>query len=112
MWTPKALYKFWNCRYFGSRLPDIPVVWSTSGRSARAKKHIMGSTWFDHETGRPKKITLNPKFKIHNSLWQSTLLHEMVHVQQWRIPAGQEHGNKFNRRMKQLAAKGAFRYLW
>lgn len=108
---PKDLYDFWNIRYFKGRLPDIPVGWSKTLHSNKRKTKL-GSTWFDHESGRSVKITLHPAYRNHRSIWQSTLLHEMVHVQQWRVPAKQAHGNKFNKRMKQLAAQGAFRHIW
>jgi len=36
----------------------------------------------------------------------------MVHVEQWKVPTKQAHGNKFNKRMKRLANLGAFRGLW
>lgn len=72
----------------------------------------MGSTWFHHETHRPIKITLNPKYRSAPKLWESTLLHEMVHVQQWRVPESQAHGRKFQKRMKQLAALGAWNPYW
>lgn len=110
--NPKRLYKFWNSRYFGGRLPDIPVVFSKKEYSKRSRRHILGAAWLHGETKKPIKITLNPDFRTYRALWQHTLLHEMVHVQQWRVPAEQSHGNKFNKRMKQLAAQGAFRHIW
>jgi predicted SprT family Zn-dependent metalloprotease len=111
-WTPKTLYRFWNSRYFANRLPDIPVWFSAKHHKASASRNKMGGAWFDSETKRPIKITLNPKYRTASRIWMQTLLHEMVHVQQWRIQTNQAHGNKFNKRMKQLAAKGAFRALW
>ena len=110
-WTPKTLYKFWNCRYFRSKLPDIPVYWSTKEFSPRGRG-ALGCTYLHGETKKPLKILLNPKYKSSSRVWMGTLLHEMVHVQQWRVPHKQMHGNKFNKRMKQLAAQGAFRAIW
>ena len=111
MSKPKDLYHFWNSRYFRSKLPDIPVRWSPNYYKGRNRK-CLGSTWFDHKTKLPKLITLNPAMKPYSVIWQSTLLHEMVHVEQWKVPTKQAHGNKFNKRMKQLANLGAFRGLW
>lgn len=111
-WTAKGLYKFYNSRYFRGHLPDIPVVWSKSIYARGRLRNIMGSTWLDGETQRPVKITLNPKYRKHPKLWEATLLHEMVHVQQWRVPAKQAHGRKFQKRMKQLAALGAWNPYW
>ena len=110
-WTPKSLYRFWNCRYFRSALPDIPVTWSDKQFKGN-RRTKMGSTWLAEETGRPIRIALNPKYRGAFVIWAQTLLHEMVHVQQWRTPAEQMHGRKFQKRMKQLAAAGAFNRLW
>ena len=110
-WTPKTLYRFWNARYFRGKLPDIPVVWSKKEFSGR-RKRLLGSAFFDGLSGKPVSIQLNPLYRRATRIWMQTLLHEMVHVQQWRVPAKQAHGNKFNARMKQLAAQGAFRSLW
>ena len=109
-WKPKELYLFLNSRYFRGRLPDIPVVWSKKEYEGR-RRSLMGSTWFDSETGFPKKITLNPAYKNAFSLWATTLLHEAVHVQQWKVPAKQQHGRKFQKRIKQLVAVGAYNGL-
>lgn len=110
-WTPKQLYLFLNARYFRGALPNIPVVWSKDLHKG-VRKHTMGSSWFDPETKLPKRITLNPKYKTAFALWAATLIHEMVHVQQWKVPEKQMHGRKFQKRMKQLAARGAFCELW
>jgi predicted SprT family Zn-dependent metalloprotease len=109
---PKDLYEYWNRRFFRGRLPDIPVYWSKTEYSSGRRKSKMGSTWLNHETKKPVKITLNPKYRDARAIWQGTLLHEMVHVQQWRVPEKQAHGRKFHKRMKQLAAAGAFNAFW
>lgn len=107
LWTPKTLYRFWNCRYFGGRLPDIPVYFSKK-LGVGLEKHSMGCASFDDATMRPLRIRLNPKYKDAFVVWASTLLHEMVHVQQWKIQKSQAHGRKFRKRMKQLVALGAY----
>ena len=111
LWTPKSLYKFWNCRYFGSRLPDIPVYFSKQ-LGVGKERHTLGCSGFHDETGKPLYIKLNPKFRTSFVIWAQTLLHEMVHVQQWKIQKNQAHGRKFQKRMKQLAALGAYNSLW
>ena len=109
-WTPKELYKFLNCRYFRSRLPDIPVVWSKQlGRGK--ERQTLGWAQFDDETKRPVRICLNPKYKGAFVIWVQTLIHEMVHVEQWKLPRKQEHGRKFQKRIKQLVALGAYNGL-
>jgi hypothetical protein len=103
---PKDLYEYWNRRFFRGRLPDIPVKWDNKSYSKG------GSAWFNHETKQPVKITLNPKYRDSRCVWQATLLHEMVHVEQWKLPEKQAHGRKFKKRMRELAASGAFDLLW
>ena len=59
-------------------------------------------------------ILVNPllrRLKMRRYI-ESTLLHEMVHVEQWKLPRKQAHGRKFQKRMKQLAAVGAFNGIW
>jgi predicted SprT family Zn-dependent metalloprotease len=42
-----------------------------------------------------------------------TVIHELVHVEQWdEVTDKTQHGRKFQKRMKQLAARGAFSGLW
>ena len=112
-WTPKELYGFWNARYFGGRLPNIRVGFSKvlcQGKDF----HRLGATefWFKGDRKYPVRILLNDRYKNEFGVWAATLLHEMVHVQQWRTPTDQMHGRKFQKRMKQLAAAGAFNRLW
>lgn len=111
-WKPKELYDFLNCRYFKSRLPDLPVNWGHREYGPKRARHWMGGTHFCGTPLKPFKITLNPKYKDSYVVWAQTLLHEMVHVQQWYLPREQAHGRKFQKRMKQLAAAGAFNGLW
>lgn len=110
--TANELYDIFNSRYFRGRLPKIPIKWSHDLGFEGNRKGILGSTHYDGVTNRPKLISLNPKYKSSGTIWVTTLLHEMVHVEQWRTPAKQAHGHKFQKRMKQLANKGAFNGLW
>ena len=107
LWTPKSLYRFWNARYFRGRLPDIPVYFSKR-LGAGSERHTMGCASFDDETMRPLRIQLNPRYKNAFVIWAATLLHEMVHIEQWKIQKSQAHGRKFIKRMKQLVALGAY----
>jgi len=109
--NPKEVYQIINGRYFRGRLPDVPVRFNAKSFIG-PRKRILGSTYVNRETGRPVKIDLNPRYKDASRVWIQTLIHEAVHVQQWRLPEKQAHGRKFNARMKQLAALGAFNGLW
>jgi hypothetical protein len=107
LWTPKSLYQFWNCRYFHGRLPNIPVYFSKK-LGVGQHRHSMGCSSFDDETLRPLRICLNPRYKDAFVVWASTLLHEMVHIEQYKIQKTQAHGRKFRKRMKQLVSLGAY----
>lgn len=111
-WTPKDLYQFWNGRYFRSKLPDIPVVWSKVYHSGRNRR-ILGGTIFEKVDGilKPTRIVLNPKYKNAFVVWSTTLIHEMTHVEQWELPRKQAHCRKFQKRIKQLVALGAYNGL-
>ena|ERR1700761_6764522 len=108
-WKPKDLYRLLNGRYFKNKLPDIPVVWSKVYHSGRNRK-ILGGTIFEKKDGvlKPTRIVLNPKYKNAFVIWASTLLHEMIHVEQWKLPRKRAHGRKFQKRIKQLVAVGAY----
>lgn len=105
--TPiQDVYRFFNGRYFRHRLPDIPVKW----KKYLTSRNFIGRTVGDKNG--PQEIHLNPYYKKSDSVWLRTLLHEMVHVELWHLPAKQVHGRKFENRMKVLAARGAFHGLW
>ncbi len=108
---PKDVYNLLNHKYFRSRLPDIPVVWSKSHYGKRENRFGMGGTLFVGEPLKPVKIMLNPKYRNANVIWIGTLIHEMVHVEQWKLPRRQAHGRKFEKRIRQLVARGAYKTL-
>lgn len=110
-WKPKELYDFWNGRYFRGSLPDLPVHWGHKEYSVYRKRYNLGGTHMVGNPLKPIKITLNPKYKNAFVIWAQTLLHEMVHVQQWRLPRRLAHGRKFQKRIKQLVAAGAYNGL-
>lgn len=103
---PKDLYPFYNARYFRNCLPDIPVVF----RPDKKMPNAIAVT--ELQDGVPLKIAINDKYKKIKSIWYFYLLHEMVHVEQCKLPREQSHGHKFQRRMKQLANLGAFNRFW
>ena len=110
--TPKELYHIINFRYFRSKLPDIPVGWSAASCTGKHRRMI-GGTEFKKIDGvlKPTRIMLNPKYKTCFVLWVGTLIHEMVHVEQWKLPRKQAHGRKFEKRIRQLVSLGAYKGL-
>lgn len=109
--TPKSLYKFWNSRYFRGKLPDIPVGFSEKYHKSRTQRRTMGGTLMTGDPLKPIRIVLNPRYKDAFVIWAGTLMHEMVHVEQWKLPRRLAHGRKFNKRIKQLVSLGAYKNL-
>lgn len=102
-----------NRRYFRNRLKGVTVEWDrklpeiTLGTTRSQLGPVLKGT-------RTFKILINPKLRGLTTVIILTLLHEMVHVEQWDKIGRREsyHGHKFQRRMKELAASGAFTGLW
>jgi hypothetical protein len=109
--SPKEIYNLFNDRYFRGRLPDIPVVWSKTQYKKISNRKSLGGTEFSGKPLKPIRIILNPRYRSADVIWVGTLLHEMVHVEQWRLPRSQAHGRRFNKRIKQLVNQGAYRGL-
>ena len=100
-----------NDRYFDGKLP-IPV------RIAFVPLVNLGHTFRYRTMG--KRRTKNDKFGIHISnklrysrrLWYSSLVHELVHLEQRNQYSCGVRGKRFNGRMRQLALWGAFDGIW
>ena len=100
---PQKVYAEYNARYFGGRLPTVPVVWS--------RKYTQDCEGCFIDKPYPV-IYLNPKFKKWERVWEMVLLHEQVHVEQMDGSRLKDHGRKFQNRMKKLARQNAFQDLW
>jgi hypothetical protein len=106
-------FHLFNSRYFGGKLSPLHINFADL-----SSKHAIG------HTGRYRtlygKRSQEDRFyiEIDRSLNQSralacqTLLHEMVHLEQKNKYSCGLRGHKFNNRMKELAAAGAFNGLW
>jgi predicted SprT family Zn-dependent metalloprotease len=58
-------------------------------------------------------ILVSPDLKKMQAVTVMTVLHELVHCEQWdEVSDRTQHGRKFENRMKQLVARGAFKGLW
>jgi hypothetical protein len=55
------------------------------------------------------RIRLDVKYRHWSFHTRLVLLHELVHAE---LPATLQHGPRFEKRMRELAAKGAFTSLW
>jgi hypothetical protein len=89
----RRAFLFYNRKYFGNNLPkDTEVGWKE-----------MPATLMGWQQG--DEIAINAKLKGADVLWRATLIHECVHLE---LPAKVKHGPRFRKRMRELAAQGAF----
>lgn len=93
------LYGKFNKKYFKSRLPKDMVVRFEDTRP-------LGFTHICFN--RAAYIILNKRLRWSIMLAAPTLLHEMIHVEHpdWG------HGQRFHKRMLQLAKDGALKLYW
>jgi hypothetical protein len=111
--TLQWYFEIANRRHFRNRLTNVTVKWDRGlpERTLGTTRSQLGPV---PKGTRTFKILINHKLKGSTTVTLLTLLHEMVHVEQWdKIKKTESHhGHKFNRRMKDLAVRGAFRDLW
>lgn len=103
-----------NGRYFRCKLKRVEVRWKYG---ILKKRGVFGTTWSEHgnvpKGTRKFLIEIDAGFRRMEKVALMTLIHEMVHVEQWdKIGRRDHHGHLFQKRMKQLAAKGALNGLW
>jgi hypothetical protein len=113
----KRSYLELNRKYFRNRLPKKAVVEFNQNKMRGAeigRAHACGETKCMKGCKGPA-IWISEKLKPFDCFTEMTLLHEMVHL---AIDLGgrrrneNEHGRRWQRQMKDLAARGAFRDLW
>lgn len=97
-----ALYDEYNTRYFGGKLPKVPVRWGRVQESSAAE------FWPDS-----MEIVIHPMIRRCglDKYARILLLHEMVHVK-LRNKRIADHGRLFHTEMKRLARIGALVKLW
>jgi hypothetical protein len=105
---PNWLYDVYNKKYFGGKLPKTPVVWCSKRAKDKDGNESRGVCQYVPEL----MIFLNPVFQGWETTWSGILIHEMVHVEQRYQVRAKDHGYNFKRRMRELAAQGAFDELW
>jgi hypothetical protein len=104
----KKLYKDYNRKYFGGKLPDCLVCFTTPqdleknglGKATCAVTFLKGY-------GRPAIFISENKLKTWRYI-KSDLLHEMCHVSKPRA----DHGKVFQDEMLRIAKLGAFAVVW
>jgi hypothetical protein len=108
---PKEMFRIYNSRYFNGSLPDCTIRWEDLKIFGRYYPIRERSEKFPNVVFVEHVIELARWSQNKPRQWKLTLLHEMVHLKQWR-EKGNPHGHKFQREMKRLAGVGAFNRLW
>ena len=102
-----------NGRYFRSRLKNVTIKWKTYPKNSGKMATTWSSSGSVPKGKRKFLIEIDAALKRFPRVVLQTLIHELVHVEQWdKVTAKTYHGRLFNKRMKQLVAKGAFNGLW
>ena len=110
----KRLYNELNHDYFDDKLPkDIPVIWSDD-----VEYNILGKTMWrvanEAKGYEPYEIRVSNRLK--KLYLQRTVgmlvLHEMNHIQCGVEISCEEYGGEFDKKMFELAARGAMQTFW
>lgn len=104
----KKLYREYNRKYFGNRLPDVFIDFTTPRDLAKngLGKATCAVTFLKGYSRPAIFISRNPL-----KTWRyvkSDLLHEMCHVARPRA----DHGQAFEEEMLRIAKMGAFKNIW
>lgn len=110
----KDIFDLANSRYFRSRLKNVTIRWAKDREIQPQSLAVTRSQHGKVPKGERKfLILLSKELKKMSNVATMTVLHEMVHCDQWdEVTNRTMHGRKFQKRMKQLAARAAFSGLW
>ena len=113
----KRKYVMWNKVYFGNKLPHDIVVAYADGRfdeefATSRKRRKYGFSWKPtrYADRREKPMIVINKWLWRHRLWDQifiTLLHEMVHLYNWKA----QHGEAFRQGVHRIAVLGALDYI-
>lgn len=112
-WTNADLREFffsYNDRYFGGKLDLCTLSFirmENLGHTSRYR--TVGKKRSDSE---PFGIHISEKLRFSRRLWATTMIHEMIHLEQRNKYNCGQRGRYFNKRMAQLAVAGAFNGIW
>ena len=112
--TLKEIFLQINSLYFRNRLKNVTIRWAKDGEIRKSSMAVTRSQHGKVPKGtREFLILISKDLKKFQAMTILTIFHELVHVQQWdEVTDKTCHGRKFEKRMKQLAARGAFAGLW
>lgn len=93
-----------DARYFGNKLPFIPVIWEP-----RLKEVVLGDKELGLASYHPELILLNPRIRTKKGKLRTVLCHEMVHIYLYTIgDMKAHHGPAFQTEWHKLWKAGAF----
>lgn len=105
-----ALYSDLDARFFGGRLPEIPVRWEEAldGLRAPGAPELRFQGLWGEDAGRAV-ILLNARLRGDDKALRRTLCHEMVHEAMAAAGKPREnHGPAFQAELKRLSDANAF----
>lgn len=95
-------YKVFNEHWWNGELPqDVDVIWAPV-YGCCADLNVLFN---DPES---YVLRLNPRHAIDMNVCRINLIHEMTHIELWPYKA---HGERFQKRIQELAAAGAYKGL-
>ena len=99
------LYEALNTRHFAGELPALPL------RVSRRMRTRLGQLTLERRTGRPVEIAISARHLAAHDWTEvtQTLLHEMVHVWQWRRGLAVDHGPGFRAKAGEVGVHAAAR---
>lgn len=104
----EKVYDRFNRKYFAGRLPRVPVRFSL--RSFPRYHPLRDEAYAQCKRGKPMAVFINPRFLgLGIPGFYRALLHEMVHI---KLGEKAQHGPRFQKEMRRLAALGAFDGYW
>jgi hypothetical protein len=108
------IFQLSNSRYFRNRLKNVTIRWAKDKEIRSWSLAVTRSQSGKVPRGERKfLILLSKELKKMPTVTILTVLHELVHCSQWdEVTDKTMHGRKFQKRMKQLAARGAFTGWW
>lgn len=113
------IFRRYNRKYFGGRLPEPFVCWGTLpdcdarfypiGKAKRYRT-IGGKKWHDCDKKKPiVLVDIGLRNRNETARIRMAIIHEMAHM---TLPLTARHGPRFEREMLRLANASAFKGLW
>ena len=109
--TLRKLYREYNRKYFGNKLPKIHLDFVTPAQMKKffgVGRACCAITCFKKGTTTPVAIYISQNRYKSWRYVKGDLLHELCHCARPRA----DHGPAFEEEMRRIAAMGAFKDIW